>query len=147
MHNTAVVINPGLVIGKATFQNARILLHPSTRAASSMDRGTWWKNAFISQMAKGRLKVRQARMRPGMVLTSPARRNITNSGTITAAIGAILVERIQNDTSFLCRERQCAIPYPASDPRASAMKVEMIDTNRLLTRKEPTRLPPKNRLR
>src|SRR3954467_5435383 len=51
MHGTAVVIKPGLVTGTATFQNARILLQPSTMAASSMDRGTWWKNAFISQMA------------------------------------------------------------------------------------------------
>src|SRR3954451_11168879 len=134
MHSTAVVIKPGLVTGTATFQNARILLQPSTMAASSMDRGTWWKNAFISQMAKGRLKVRQARIRPGTVFTSPARRNITNSGTITAAIGAILVERIQNDTSLLCRDRQCAMPYPAMEPNASAMAVEMIVTRRLLTR-------------
>src|SRR5215218_3864108 len=147
MHNTAVVINSRLVIGRATFQSPHILLHPSTRAASSMDLGTWWKKAFISQMAKGRLKVRQAKIRPGMVFTSPARRNITNSGTITAAIGAILVERIQNDTSFLCRDRQCAIPEPANEPKASAMKVEMIDTSRLLTRKDPTWLTTKNRLR
>ena len=54
----AVVTIPGVTSGSATRQKAWNLVAPSTIAASSSDTGRSAKKAFMSQIAKGRLKVR-----------------------------------------------------------------------------------------
>jgi hypothetical protein len=53
-----VVAIPGTTSGSAIRRNAVQRLAPSTIAASSSEGGRSAKNAFMIQIAKGRLKVR-----------------------------------------------------------------------------------------
>ena len=55
----------------------------------------------------------------------PAARKITNSGSTTAAIGAMRVEMIQNETVVLAAELAARQPVAGQEPRTTAISVEM----------------------
>src|SRR3954471_9781208 len=99
----AVVATPGSTSGSAMRRKATQRDAPSTIAASSRDGGRSAKNAFMIQIANGRLNDRQETNGPHGVPSSPVARKITNSGSTAAAIGAMRVEMIQNATWSLPR--------------------------------------------
>ena len=90
--------------------NADQRVAPSMSAASSSEGLSSAKNAFMIQIANGRLNVRYATISPAVDPSSPVKRKITNSGRMTAAIGAIRWEMIQNATWSLPRKRLRARP-------------------------------------
>src|SRR3954447_20836614 len=94
----AVVATPGRTSGSAMRLNAVHRLAPSTIAASSSAGGRAAQNAFMIQIANGRLKDRYATTSPVVVPSRWVARKITNSGSTAAAIGAMRVEMIQNET-------------------------------------------------
>ncbi len=101
---------PGSASGSAMRRNDVQRDAPSTIAASSRDFGSSAKNAFMIQIANGRLNVRYATISPQVEPSRPVKRKITNSGRMTAAIGAIRWEMIQNATWSLPRNDERASP-------------------------------------
>src|SRR5450755_4200670 len=89
--STPVATIPGVTSGKLMRQNKPKVLQPSMRADSSISRGTSAKNACMSQIANGKLKVQYATIKPTSESSKCRCRNMRYNGTMTAAIGAMRV--------------------------------------------------------
>ena len=88
-------------------QSVPIGPQPSMRAASRTSRGIVSMKLFRIQTPTGTTKAASARISPGWVSISPARRKMTKIGMTRSASGSICVTRSRKPNAERPRQRKC----------------------------------------